>query len=245
MKGKYKNRMEQVGTSNNEDRMYSIVTEPKVAIGQRCILIQTEEGNVLWDCITFLDQDTVDFIKSKGGLKGIVISHPHYYSTHLDWAGTFECPVYMAKDDEEWLNREDRVGCRKLLTSTSQDIIPGVTAIKTGGHFPGSLVLLWEAKLLIADTFVTVPSAMYHIDRLPGTTSYAFMWAVPNMIPLNPAELHKMWRAISSFDFESTHGAFVGQEVRDRNVKSRVLESMKIQARAMGWSDHPLLKETV
>ena len=36
-------------------------------------------------------------------------------------------------------------------------ILPGVTAIKTGGHFPGSLVLHWEKKLFIADTIVTVP----------------------------------------------------------------------------------------
>lgn len=87
-------------------------------------------------------------------------------------------------------------------------------------------------------------SAMYHIDRLPGTTSYAFMWAVPNMIPLPPSELHSMWSAIAPYDFESTHGAFVGQEVRDKNVKGRVLESMKIQTRAMGWPDHGLLRES-
>lgn len=41
--------------------------------------------------------------------------------------------------------------------STSRAILPGVTAIKTGGHFPGSLVLHWEKKLFLADTIVTVP----------------------------------------------------------------------------------------
>lgn len=40
---------------------------------------------------------------------------------------------------------------------TSKHVLPGVTAIKTGGHFPGSLVLHWEKKLFIADTIVTVP----------------------------------------------------------------------------------------
>ena len=54
-----------------------------------------------------------------------------------------------------------------------------------------------------------------------------------------------MWQAVEPFDFESTHGAFVGQEVRDQNVKFRVLESMKIQTKAMGWPDHPLLEESV
>lgn len=39
----------------------------------------------------------------------------------------------------------------------AENVLPGVTAVKTGGHFPGSLVLHWEKKLFIADTIVTVP----------------------------------------------------------------------------------------
>lgn len=57
------------------------------------------------------------------------------------------------------------------------------------------------------------------------------------MIPLPPSELRKMWEAMRPFDFESTHGAFVGTDVRDKNIKARVLESMKIQARSEGWQD--------
>ena len=52
-----------------------------------------------------------------------------------------------------------------------------------------------------------------------------------------------MWQRIKPFDWESTHGAFVGQEVRDPMAKGRVLESMKIQTKAMGWNDHAILKE--
>lgn len=63
------------------------------------------------------------------------------------------------------------------------------------------------------------------------------------MIPLPPSELHQMWQAIRPYDFESTHGAFVGQEVRDRKVKARVLDSMKIQTKAMGWQEHGILEE--
>ena len=64
-------------------------------------------------------------------------------------------------DDQEWL-------CRKPWTpqllrlirgpaGVAETVLPGLTAIKTGGHFPGSLVLHWEKKLFIADTIVTVP----------------------------------------------------------------------------------------
>lgn len=123
-------------------------------------MIQTDEGNVLWDCITYLDDETIDFIKGKGGLKAIVISHPHYYTTHLDWAKTFDCPVYIANEDEEWLNRSDAEDRRKLFSGASEQVLDGVTAVKTGGHFPGSLVLHWEKKLMIADSFVTTPVSL-------------------------------------------------------------------------------------
>lgn len=65
------------------------------------------------------------------------------------------------------------------------------------------------------------------------------------MIPLPPSELHKMWQVIKQLDFESTHAAFVGTEIRDKKAKARVLESMKIQARNEGYEDHAILRETL
>ncbi|KAK5172166.1 uncharacterized protein LTR77_003804 [Saxophila tyrrhenica] len=228
-----------------DSRIWSISTEPKFGIGQRCILLQTSSGNVLWDCIALLDDETVERIKGMGGLKVIVISHPHYYTTHLDWAGAFGCPVYLAKEDVEWCCREDREGRRKLIEGDRETVegMGGVVAAKPGGHFPGSLVLAWEKKLFIADTMVTTPSAYYHVDRQPGTISYAFMWSIPNMIPLPPSELIKMWQVLKTLNFESTYAAFVGTEIRDKNVKGRVLESMKIQARNEGYNEHEILNQ--
>ena len=45
------------------------------------------------------------------------------------------------------------------------------------------------------------------------------------MIPLPPPEILKMWQAIKSFDFDTTQGAFVGMDVRDKDLKKRMLES--------------------
>src|SRR5690606_22290475 len=39
-----------------EPGLTGIVTEPKFAIGQRALLVQTPEGNILWDCISFIDE---------------------------------------------------------------------------------------------------------------------------------------------------------------------------------------------
>lgn len=64
--------------------MWNIYTEPKFAIGQRAMLIETPAGLVLWDLIALIDEETEQFIKSKGNgkLAAIVISHPHFYTTH-------------------------------------------------------------------------------------------------------------------------------------------------------------------
>jgi glyoxylase-like metal-dependent hydrolase (beta-lactamase superfamily II) len=131
-------------------------TRKQLGIGERAILLQTEDGNVLWDLIAFLNQDTVDFINGKGGLKAIVISHPHFYTTHLEWATQFKCPVYVAADDAEWLSREDKHGSRISYTGAKQ-VSAGVTVVQCGGHFDGSSVLHWEKKLFIADTIMSVP----------------------------------------------------------------------------------------
>lgn len=130
----------------------------QLGIGQRAILLQTPAGNILWDCTALLDQPTIDFIMSKGGLKAIAISHPHFYTTHLEWARAFNCPVYMSRDDEQWLNRKDVEGRRKLVRGVTpiEEVGSQVTMIQAGGHFDGSSFLLWERKLFIADTMATV-----------------------------------------------------------------------------------------
>lgn len=155
----------------------------------------------------------------------------------------------MASDDQEWLNREDAGGKhRKFIpgpTGTMATIVPGVTAIKAGGHFPGSLVLHWEKKLCTADTIMTVPSGLYHVDRPPGTSSYSFMWSIPNMIPLSPDEMMGIWDSIRGFEFDTTHGAFWNVDVRHADVKRRILESMKIQTRREGYAEHAVLNESL
>ena len=65
------------------------------------------------------------------------------------------------------------------------------------------------------------------------------------MIPLPPGDIMQIWRAIRPFAFDTTHGAFVGMDVRDKELKKRMLESMKIQVRGEGWESHEILEEVV
>ncbi len=58
--------------------------------------MDSPDGNILWDCISLLDEATVDIINALGGLKAIAISHPHFYATNAVWSATFgNVPVYI------------------------------------------------------------------------------------------------------------------------------------------------------
>ncbi|CAK4031001.1 Hypothetical predicted protein [Lecanosticta acicola] len=243
-------------------RIWSVRTEPKFAIGQRAMLVQTAAGNVLWDLIALLDQETVDKIVQLGGLKAIVISHPHYYTTWSEWSRTFQCPVYIGEPDKLWLERVNSKGAdiRFLQEPYTTDILPGssdLTAILAGGHFPGSLLLHWKAPdhkgiLFIADTIFTSPSAMNPNPGKAGVISFTFFWSIPNRIPLHPDDIFRIWKLVRPLEFETALGAFAGQDVRTREgevergtggVKGRLLESCGIYVRAMGWEEHEILGE--
>ena len=72
-------------------------------------------------------------------------------------------------------------------------------------------------------------------ERPAGANSFAFMWSIPNLIPLSGEEVFRMWGILKDYEFRSTHGAFLGQDVEDEGIKGRVLESAKIQTKFMGW----------
>ena len=135
----------------SDERFTSLSTTPKFAIGQRAILIRTPAGNLLWDCLSVLDPTAIEYITKEGGLGGIVISHPHYYSTHLEWAEQFRCPVYLAEEDKAWLARES--GRQVFLRETETKVMikgvdSGVKVVKLGGHFEGSCRFLLFPRYL-------------------------------------------------------------------------------------------------
>jgi glyoxylase-like metal-dependent hydrolase (beta-lactamase superfamily II) len=234
-------------TYEKDSRLTFIQTTPKFAIGQRPVLIKTPHGNVLWDCITLLDQETIDHIEKAGGLKAIVISHPHFYTTHIQWARAFRCPVYLSSEDMSWtaLKSNHQVA----LTTTETDIEgTGVKAIKLGGHFPGSLVSIFDGRMFHADTLVTTPAGLGNWaprERPKNATTFAYMWSIPNMIPLSAEEVTRMWKTLKPYEFHATHGMFDGFDIEDVNIKKRVLDSMKIQVEHMGHQQHALLSESL
>ena len=187
-------------------------------------------------------------ITQLGGVKLIVISHPHFYTTWADWSRTFKCPVYISAVDSVWANRSKSPpsgATLKLLDETYTEVLPGVTAAICGGHFEGSMVLhsKQHQSLFVADTIFATPSSHNPDPTKPGVLSYSFLWSIPNMVPLGPKEILKIWRTLKVFDFERTYGVMaVITNVAERedqtiSLKARLLESAKIFVRKMGHDE--------
>ena len=157
-----------------------IGTEPKFAIGQRALHVQTGGRGFLWDCISLVDDATVQALEALGGVAGIAISHPHYYASMVEWSRAFGgAPIYLHADDSQWVVRHDRAVV--FWDGDTREVAPGLTLVRCGGHFAGATVLHWaggadgEGALLTGDTI------MVGEDRRTA----GFMYSFPNYIPLN------------------------------------------------------------
>jgi glyoxylase-like metal-dependent hydrolase (beta-lactamase superfamily II) len=183
--------------------VWSIHTEPKFAIGQRCLLVQTTSGNVLWDCVTLLDRETVQRIGDLGGIGAIAISHPHYYSTMIEWAEEFDAAVYLHEDDREWAMRKSRRV--HFWSGSTYRLNSNATLIRCGGHFEGAQVMHSGNALFAGDVIQVVPDRRW----------VSFMRSYPNYIPLSATAVRRIVSAVEPFDFDIIYGAWPKHEVRE------------------------------
>ena len=183
------------------------------AAGQRAILARTPAGNVLWECLALIDDATVDLLNGLGGIAAIAISHPHYYTTMVEWSRALGgVPIHLHAADRQWLMRAD--AAVQLWEGDTKAIGPGLTLIRLGGHFDGGTVLHWadwsegRGVLLSGDILQVVPSG--HVS---------FMWSYPNLIPLSAAKVQRMAQILEPFAFDAVYGSFSGRGQIDANGK--------------------------
>jgi glyoxylase-like metal-dependent hydrolase (beta-lactamase superfamily II) len=188
------------------DNLFELKMVPSFAIGQRALLVLTPNGNILWDCIALLNKPVIEFIKSKGGLKAIAFSHPHYYTTMNEWADTFDCPIWIHQNDKQWIfNKGNHVS---LWTGIEKEMWDGIKLINIGGHFPGSSILHIpsfspKGTILCGDTFFISPNKK-HI---------AVMYSYPNRIPLTIAEIQRIEKQMRHIQFDTIHGFYDYQNI--------------------------------
>ena len=172
--------------------------KPSFAIGQRALLVKSTAGNVLWDCIPYLDEALVDRIADEGGIAAMPISHPHYYSAMVEWAHAFGCPIYIHEDDRKWVLRPDT--SVRFWSGETEQLGGGLTIVRCGGHFAGGQVLHWaERRALLSGDIVQV---------IPDRNFVAFMYSYPNLIPLPAATVQAIGTALAPYAFDTIYGAW-------------------------------------
>lgn len=185
-----------------EPGLTGIGTEPSFAIGQRALLVQTPEGNVLWDCVSVLDDPTVTAVSELGGIDAIAISHPHYYSAMVEWSRAFGAPILLQEDDRQWIMRPDPA--ITFWSGERHELPGGLTLIRGGGHFAGGTVLHWpqggdgKGALLSGDIIQVVQDRRY----------VSFMYSYPNLIPLPGVLVQRIVDALEPFAFDRIYGAW-------------------------------------
>lgn len=192
-----------------------IGTEPRFAIGQRAILATSPEGNVLWDCISLVDRDTIKEIENLGGISAIAISHPHFYSSMVEWSHAFgNIPIYIHAYDSKWVMRHDR--SIVFWEGNTFNLKKGMTIIRCGGHFEGSSVLhLADSETLLASDTIFVVSDRNYVS---------FMYSYPNLIPLKPSAVSDIVKSVEPFAIERIYGGWFGLVI-EKNGKEIIRKS--------------------
>lgn len=184
------------------------VTARRGKLRQRSLLVQTPGGNILWDCITLLDEATVQIVRALGGIRAIGISHPHYYSSMVEWAHAFDAPIYLHEANRKWVMRPD--DAVQYWAGDALDLGDGVTLVRLGGHFTGGTVLHWaggadgRGAVLSGDILAVASDRRY----------MSFMYSFPNYIPLPASEVRRIREAIEPYAFDRIYGAWWGRVVR-------------------------------
>jgi hypothetical protein len=188
-----------------DEGLWSIITEPEFAIGQRAFLLKTPRGIILWDCITFIDEKTISQINDLGELKMIAISHPHYYSSMVEWSASFgNIPIYLHELDSKHVVYPHV----KINYWHGESISPmsGVTLVNLGGHFDGGTVLHYEGHggvVLSGDIIQVVQDRRWT----------SFMYSYPNLIPLPERKIAQILNRIGKYKFQRLYSAFEGREI--------------------------------
>jgi hypothetical protein len=174
----------------------------------------------LWDCISLIDEATVTLIEGLGGLAAIAISHPHFYTAMGEWSRAFGgIPIHIHADDRDWIVKHN--DAISLWSGDTLDLLPDLTLIRCGGHFPGASVLHWAGAtdghgvVCSGDTLTVTPDRKF----------LSFMRSYPNLIPLGPKTIHRIGAALQPFAFDRIYGHYFDRAI-PTGAKAVVEESV-------------------
>jgi glyoxylase-like metal-dependent hydrolase (beta-lactamase superfamily II) len=136
----------------------------------------------------------------------------------VEWSRAFEAPIFLHADNRPWVMRPD--DAIRFWESETKELLPGVTIVRCGGHFPGSSALHWaggaggRGALFTGDTIMVVSDRRY----------VSFMYSYPNLIPTNATAVRRIVGAVEPFAFERLYSSWPGKLIAE-DAKAAVRRS--------------------
>jgi len=201
--------------------IHGVGADPSTFIGQRALLVPGAGGNVLWDCVSIVDDETVEAVRALGGISAIALSHPHFYGSMVEWSEAFGgVPIYVHEADREWVCRPGHV---VHWSGDTHEVLPGRTLVNCGVHFDGGTVLHAGDSLFTGDIVMVV------MDR----RFVSFMYSYPNLIPERPERIERAVGLLDEFPYDAIYGGWWGRVV-PRNARAAVDASVRRYFRQIG-----------
>jgi len=208
--------------------VWGIQTEPEFAIGQRALLLQTQNGGILWDCISLIDASTIELVKALGGLTAIAVSHPHYYASMVEWSRAFGgVPIYLHEADREWVQNPDSVIV--FWKGETHRLNDDLTLIRVGGHFSGFQVLHWASGEKGSGALMTGDMPQVCPDR----RYVSFMYSYPNLVPVDSATVRDIVSKLEPYNYSRLYGAWP-KFIVSGDAKTALKRSAERYLRAIG-----------
>lgn len=212
--------------------LMGIGTSPRFGMGPRALIVPTPDGNLLWDCVSLLDETTIETVFALGGLAAIAVAHPRNFGTMIEWSKVFgDIPIYVYDKDAPYVPQNDAV---EIWRGNSYEVFTGITLYNSGAYKVGGTVAHWEngadgeGVLLSSDT----------IQVARDTRWVGFMHSYKYGIPEHPDMVIASLGMISNLKFDVVYGSKWDRVVTE-DGKSAVLRSFERYLLHLGLSAMP------
>jgi glyoxylase-like metal-dependent hydrolase (beta-lactamase superfamily II) len=192
----------------DDDGLLGIGLAPDFAINQRALLLPTDAGNLLWECVSLVTEEAVAALRARGGVDRIIISHPHFYTSMVEWSDALGgVPILLHELDQAWVCRSSPNV--QFWSGDEYRVSDSVTLIRCGGHFDGSTALHWADGPRPGGALLPGDALQVVMDR----RHVAFMYSYPNYIPMRPADVRSMQSRLAAYAFEDVFGYTWGRNI--------------------------------
>ncbi len=192
----------------DEQGLLAIGMQPSFAIDQRALYLPTDAGNILWESLSLVTPAAVAELEARGGVDLIVISHPHFYASMVEWSEALGgVPILLHETDAAWVQRPS--ANIRFWRGDVHALSDAVTLIRCGGHFPGSAALHWRDGPRPGGSLYPGDGLQVVMDRRHVT----FMYSYPNYLPMRAGEVRTIRTRLQGYAFDDVFGFTWGRNI--------------------------------